>query len=722
MTQVPIEQALQVAIAHHQAGRLTEAESIYRQILSVRPDHAEALNLLGAIAGQRGRVDSAIELIRQAIAAAPDNPIYRFHLGTHLQSQGRLDEAITGYQRALSLRADYPEALINLGNVWRTKRQFDQAIACYQRALEFRPDYADACNNLGNAWKDKGRLDLAIASYQRAIALQPQFAQAYTNLGNAWYDLGQLDRAIDFHQRALAINSRMVETHVNLGNAWRDKNQLDKAIACHQKALALSPDCADAHHNLGVVLQEKGQIDQSIACYQRALAIKPDLVEAHSNLGNAWKDQGQLDHAIACFERALALDPQYVVACDNLLTTLQYHPRSDARSLFDANQNWSRQYAQPLQRFQQPHGNGRDPERRLRIGYVSADFCDNVCALYILPLLHHHDRGKFDVACYAQVAFPDSFTKRMRDCVPHWRSIMGLSDAQAASLVREDQIDILIDLKLHTAQNRLLVFAHKPAPIQVTWLGYPGTTGMDSIDYRLTDPCLDPPGLDDAFYSERSIRLPDTFWCYDPLSGEPDVNALPCQQNEFVTFGCLNNFCKINIDVLGLWGRVLSAVPGSRLLLLAPQGSARQPLLDRLAADGIDSSRIECVARQPRPEYLHTYHRIDIALDTFPYNGHTTSLDSFWMGVPVITLAGKTAVGRAGVSQLTNLGLTELIAHTPEQYVQKTVDLATDRPRLAGLRAELRHRMQTSPLMDAARFARSIENAYRTMWRTWCAS
>ena len=296
----------------------------------------------------------------------------------------------------------------------------------------------------------------------------------------------------------------------------------------------------------------------------------------------------------------------------------------------------------------------------------------------------------------------------------------GLTDEAAARLVRDDQIDILIDLKLHTSGNRLLVFAQKPAPVQVTWLGYPGTTGLDTIDYRITDPYLDPKGVDEDKNWERPIRLPETFWCYDPLTTEPAVNAPPCLETGFVTFGCLNSFNKVNEQVLQLWARVLNSVDRSRLIILCPEGNHRQPLLDLLQRDGIDPLRIELITRRPRPQYLELYHRIDVGLDTFPYNGHTTSLDSFWMGVPVLTLVGKTSVGRAGVSQLTNLGLPELIAHAPEQYVRIAADLAKDLPRLAELRRTLRPRMQASPLMDAPRFARNVEAAYRQMWRNWC--
>jgi predicted O-linked N-acetylglucosamine transferase (SPINDLY family) len=295
-----------------------------------------------------------------------------------------------------------------------------------------------------------------------------------------------------------------------------------------------------------------------------------------------------------------------------------------------------------------------------------------------------------------------------------------MTDEAVEQRIREDRVDVLVDLTLHMAQNRLLVFARKPAPVQVTFAGYPGTTGLSAIDYRLTDPYLDPPDFDDHCYAEESLRLADTFWCYDPPSGEPAVNPLPALEKGYVTFGCLNNFCKINPVVLKLWAQVLKAVERSQIMVLAAEGSHRRQTLDLLGREGIASDRVTFVARQSGRKYLELYHRIDMGLDTFPYNGHTTSLDSFWMGVPVVSLAGQTAVGRGGLSILSNLGLTELAAHDCERYIGIAVDLANNRPRLAELRATLRQRLQDSPLMDAPRFARNVEAAYRAMWQRWC--
>jgi predicted O-linked N-acetylglucosamine transferase (SPINDLY family) len=490
-------------------------------------------------------------------------------------------------------------------------------------------------------------------------------------------------------------------------------------VASYRRALQLKPDYAEAHNNLGIALRLQGALEEAVASYRRALQLKPDYAEAHSNLGNSLKDQGQLDEAVACYRRAIECG--LCAAHSNLVYALSFCPGCNAATIYDELGRWSQQHAEPLAKFIQTHANDRSPDRRLRVGYVSPDFYNHVQSFFTMPLLSSHDHQNFEIFCYADVARPDSITARLRGYADVWRNIAGLTDEQVAQLVRQDQIDILVDLTLHMERNHLLVFARKPAPVQVCWLAYPGSTGLSTIDYRLTDPYLDPPGLDDQWYSEESIRLPDCFWCYDPLTGQPGVNTLPALEKGYITFGSLNNFCKVNAPVLKLWAQVVKAVDRSRLVVLAREGAHRQHTLNRLEQEGITPDRVTFVGFHPRLEYLQLYHHIDIGLDMFPYNGHTTSLDAFWMGVPVVTITGQTAVGRAGLCLLKNLGLPEMIADNPEQFVRIAAELAADLPRLNTLRAALRNRLENSPLMDAPRFARSVEAAYRSMWQRWCA-
>jgi predicted O-linked N-acetylglucosamine transferase (SPINDLY family) len=439
-------------------------------------------------------------------------------------------------------------------------------------------------------------------------------------------------------------------------------------------------------------------------------------------LGVALLEQGQAHEAAECFRRAVALKPDFLVAHSNLLCTLLFCPGCDAATIFEEHRRFNQLHAEPLANLIRPHENDRTPDRRLRIGYVSPDFREHCQSYFTVPLFAAHDREMFEIFCYSDVAKPDHVTARVRSLADAWRSITGLSDQDVADLIRQDEIDTLVDLTMHMEDNRVLLFARKPAPVQVCWLAYPGTTGLTTMDYRLTDPYLDPPGLFDRFYSESSVRLPETFWCYDRPADELDVGPLPALRNGHITFGSLNTFYKMNDALLDLWASVLNAVKGSRIILLAPVGSARGRVLELFAGRGVAPERVTFVGRAPRAQYLEYYNQIDIGLDTIPYNGHTTSMDSFWMGVPVVTLVGQTVVGRAGICLLTNLGLPKLIAQTAEQYVQIAAELAADTRQLAELRAGLRDRMASSPLMDAPRFARGVESAFRDMWRKWCGS
>jgi predicted O-linked N-acetylglucosamine transferase (SPINDLY family) len=850
--------ALNVALQFHQAGHLGKAEQIYRQILAVQPNHADALHLLGLAASQQGRQDQAIRLIAQAIASDGRQAHYHinlgnafnvqgtldkaaacyrraleldphfaeahFNLGNCLKDQGKLVEAVACYCRALKLKPGYAKAHNNLGTALKSQGKLDEAVACYRRALELKPDWAEAHYNLATAWKDLGSLGEAISSFCKALGLKPDYAEAHYNLGNCLYGKGKLDEAVSCyrralelkpayamahnnlgaalneqgklveavacHRRALQLMPHFAEAHNNLGAALKKQGELDEAVACYRRALELKPDFAAAHQNLGLALDDRGKLDEAIACYRRALELKPDspdaycslgsafkaqgkldeavacycralelkpdyaeahsnlgnalndrdkldeavacyrralelkpdYAEAHNNLGNTLKDQGKLDEAVACYRRALELKPDYAEAYCNLLCIIQvFCSGYDPQAILEEHRRWNQLQAEPLARFIQPHANDRSPNRRLRIGYVSPYFRNHCQAFFMVPLLSCHDHRNHEIFCYADLACPDRISTRLRSYADSWRNITGRNDVQVADLVRQDQIDILVDLAMHMDRNRLLAFARRPAPVQVCWLAYPGTTGLGVMDYRFTDPHLDPPGFKDACYSEKSVRLPDSFWCYDPLTQEPAVNNLPALANAYITFGCLNNFCKVNVPTLKLWAKILRAIDSSRLILLTPEGTARQWVLDVLAAEGIDADRLIFVARQPRPQYLEVYRRIDIALDTLPANGHTTSLDSYWMGVPVVTLVGATIAGRAGLCQLRNLDLGELIASTADEFVSIVVDLAHDLPRLGKLRAGLRERMQNSPLMDAPRFARNVEAAYRMMWQRWCA-
>ena len=646
---------------------------------------ADEWSAIGIGHAQQGNSIEACAAFQRAAEIDPNSAPFHYNLGIARQNLGYLEEAATSYRRALELKPDHVNALTNLGTLLVAQMQLDEAVACCRRALELTPNDAEVHNNLGAALFEQGKAEEAAACYRRALALRPDYPEANNNLGVALHRQGKFDEAIACYRRTLERNLNDPMAHNFLGAALQAQRKLDEAIACYRQALALNPDYAAAHNNLGAALFEQGDVDAAIACGRRALELMPDDAGAHSSL----------------------------------IFMMYYHPHYDSQAIHDECRRWNQRHAEPLRRSIRPHLNSRDPDRKLRIGYVSPDFYDHVLSCFTIPLLANHDRRQFEIYCYANVKAPDAVTEQVRRFAAVWRDTVGLSDQRLAELIREDRIDILVELTMHAENNRLLVFARKPAPVQVAWLGINGTTGLSTIDYRLTDPYLDPPGPGDAVYSEKSLRLPDTFWCYRPLIDPPAVNPLPFDQNGYWTFGCLNNFVKVNDGTLELWAKVLRAVPGSRLLLLAPQGQARNRVSAKLKHEGIAEDRLEFCERTTRPGYFQLYSKIDFCLDTTPYNSHTTSLDAFTMGVPTVTLIGRTVVGREGWSQLRNLGLGELAATTAEQFVEIAISLANDPPRLRRLRETLRPRMIASPLMDADRFARNIEQAFREMWRAW---
>jgi predicted O-linked N-acetylglucosamine transferase (SPINDLY family) len=713
--------ALEQARGHFQAGRWQKAEELCQQLLQSNSNQVHVLHMLGVIAGQSGRYQLAADYLLKTVRLQPDFAAAHNDLGNALVLQGRRAEAIESFREAVRCKPDFPSAHSNLGNALREEGRFDQAVASLREAVRLAPDFIEARFNLAVALQAQSELDQAVATYRQVLCYKPSHVDAFCNLGMVLWRQGKFDEAFAQYQHALRLDPEHALTHNNLGAALQEQGRLSEAEASLRLALRAKPDYADASCNLGIVLWKQGNMDESVAHYQKALRIQPDHAEAHVNLGNVYKDEARLDEALESYRAALHIRPDAADIRSNLLLALNYHPDYDARAILEECARWNRTHAEPLKKLIQPHSNLPDPQRRLRIGYVSPDLREHVDSFFLIPLLSNHDHKQYEIACYANVPRPDAMTQRLQGYADIWRSTVGLSDQQVAELVRGDQIDILVDLELHAAKNRLLMFARKPAPVQVAWLGYPGTTGLSTMDYRLTDPYLDPPGLFDVFYSEESIRLPDTFWCYDPLNNEPPVNSLPALTTGTITFGCLNNFCKVNKGCLRLWAEVLRKVPQSRLLLRAPLGQARDWVKAALQKEGIAEKRIELVESVPRPKYLETYQRIDLGLDPVPCSGHTTSLDAFWMGVPTVTLLGKTAMGRAGFSQLCNLGLSELAAQTPEEYVELAARLARDPGRLQELRGSLRERMKQSPLMDGKRFAQHMEKAYRQMWHRWCA-
>jgi protein O-GlcNAc transferase len=665
MQSIPTDAMLENAMQLHSDGKVAEAEAIYRKMLQIDPDDADVLQLLSVISMQQGNPNEALKLVTRALELNPEAADYHCTLGTVLLSMRRQEEAI--------------------------------------------------------------------AEYRRSVALQPDYLEALWRLASALRQLGRLKEAEEPAARALAIKPDLPEQFYLMGNGARGRGDIEGAMKAYAEATGLRPGYYEAHNNLGECLYNQGKLEEAVQHIRRAVACRPTMPVALFNLGNMLKDLGATADATHYLRQAVSLKPTDPNMHSALAMTMHYS-ESDPQVILKELKRWDERHAQQVINYILPHDNAPQRERRLRVGYVSADFRNHILGINLLPLLKNHDKSQIDVYCYSSVSHPDAWTEKFKS-VGNWREIQGMKDDLAAEMIRRDGIDILVDVAGHTGGNRLTLFARKPAPVQITFGGYPGGTGLQTMDYRLTDPYLDPPStgstmltagssgqaaLTENDYVEKLVRLPDSFWCYDPETSTErnlEPNALPAKTNGFVTFGCLNNAGKITERTRELWASVLRALPNSRMILMTPFETTRKRLRESL---GVDAGRIDFVNVQPRPEYFRTYHRIDIYLDTLPYNGHNTPLDAMWMGVPPITRIGQTAVGRGVWSHLSNLKLTELAAESDGQFVDIALTLAGDLPRLEQFRSTLRRRLLESPLTDIRRFARNVETAYRNVWRDWC--
>jgi protein O-GlcNAc transferase len=685
-----LQQILDQARQLQQAGRTADAEALCRSILAKTPDEPNALNLLGIFARQNGRPAESVQFLTRAVAVAPDAaPLY-----------------------------------FNLGVAFADLKDWDRAIAAFRRAGDLSPSHPVAWSRLGGALAAQQRWSEAADACLTAAALAPRNAGAWDDAGALLRRAGKAQQSLDCHTKAVELSPNSPEYHGGRGLSLQVLGRLDDSAAAFRRAIELRPDYYEMLNNLGLVLCEMGKLDEAVACFEAILKLRPDDVIPQINLALALFNLGDWSRAAICYQRAAELTPGNATVASNYCYALQFQPEFDAAALLREHRLWNQRHAEPLSASVRPHENDRSPDRRLRVGYISPNFREHSQAPFILPLLRGHDHETFEVFCYSDTVKTDAVTAKMQRCADIWRNVVGITDEQLAEMVRSDRIDILVDLSMHMAGGRLLVFARKPAPVQVTWLAYPCTTGVAAIDYRLTDDFVDPPGTD-QWYTEKSVRLPNTFACFDPEALQapwPNLVAPPAEQNGHITFGSLNNFCKMNEPLLKLWSSVLTSIPNSRLRLLAPAGSARVRTLETFAKFGVTPPQIEFVNGQARAGYLKELNRIDICLDTLPYNGHTTSLDAMWMGVPVITRLGHTAAGRVGWSLASNLKLTELAAQSDEEFVKIAATLAGDLPRLAELRRTLRQRLLDSPITDGRAFAGNVQAAYRRMWREWCGA
>ncbi|OGI43131.1 MAG: hypothetical protein A2150_01965 [Candidatus Muproteobacteria bacterium RBG_16_64_11] len=625
------------------------------------------------------------------------------------------------YRATLALRPEHAEAHNNLGLALYRHGEHARAVEHYRTALAVKPDYPDAQLNLALALRALGRLEEAESRLVEVLGAHPGDVEAHINLGLIKAGQGRWDEALACAREARRLGPSSFENWQTLGTICADAGRRREAIECYREALRIDSRAPGLWNDLAVLHAARMEIGQGLECAREARRCDPHYAPAHHALADLHRRRGELDEAIVCHQAANRLDPENPAFSNGLLSCLNYHPAWTPQAIYEEHRRWGETHGRTRAGLP-PAPNNREPERRLKVGYVSADFRQHSVAFFIEPVLAQHDRTRFEIYCYAQVAAPDAVTERLKQLAAHWRSIVGLGDREAAELIRADEIDILVDLGGHTAGNRLGVFARRPAPVQATYIGYPNTTGLPAMDYRIANPLTAPPEID-RYYTETVVRLPYPH-CIRLPTDCPPVNAPPSLDSGRVTFGCFNNLAKLTPPVIALWSEILCAVPGSRLLLKSQPFSdpgTRALFLDRFAAHGIGPERLVLHGADSFRDYLSSFNVIDIALDPFPYNGGTTTYHTLWMGVPVVALEGQNYVSRMGHAVLATLGLEDLAAKTPADYVAIAAGLAADPGRLQTLRASLRERMAASPLMDEKRYTAGLEKLYRDIWRDWCA-
>lgn len=675
-------------------GELVAAERLYRRILALDPDQLEALHALGGLAAQTGRGADAVDLLERAIAVDGRVAALHYTLSEVLEVEGRP-----------------AEALLNRGNGLRAEGRLAEASDCYWRALALDAGLAGGYANLGLLLLARGDSAAAVAALRQALTLRPGYALAESGLGAALVAQTHPGDAIEHFERAFTLDPRCAEAASGLGDAYHSLGDWDEAAPWYARALGVRADLPEAHFGLARLERDRGRLVAAADGFARAALLRPLWTEALVALGAARLALGRAAEAVEAYRRALETSPDSAAARSGLLLALQYDESATSADLA-AEQGavesaWAAGLADP-----RPHQNGRDSERRLRIGYVSPDLRRGGLAAVLEPVLANHDRRQVEIVLYAEVSRPDLMTSRLKALADHWRDTVGLDDAAMAERVRADGVDILVDLAGHRPGNRLPVFARRAAPVQVGWLGYPDATGLSAIDWRFTDGVVERENV----AADRLMRLPRGLCCWSP---PPDAPPVAPMRSGPVTFGALVGLPRLSPGVVAAWSELLRRVPESRLVI------ATRALADAAVADavrarfGAVAGRVEVVGLRSDSR-LETARGIDVALDTFPINDPAAIREALWMGVPVVTVRGDRPGGRIGASLLTRIGLEPLIAEDVHGYVAIAAALAGDHNGRANARETLRARVAASPLLDAPGFVRTLESAYRTIWRRWC--
>lgn len=714
-----IQEAMAAAVAHHQAGRLGEAAALYHAVLDALPGHADAAHLLGVVHLQSGQPDRAVTLIRGAIQHNHRVADYHDNLGTALKALGKLEDAVAAHRQAVRLRPDFAQALYNLGNALEALGRLEEAATAFRQAAARRPGYARARFNLGNVLSALGRRVEADDAYRAALADDPTFVEAHANRGALLLALDRPREAAADLARALALRPDHAPALSNLAAARLALGDRDGAELAARHAVASRPDLADCLLRLGEVRQRADRLGAAADAYGAALAWNPALAEAHANLALVRQGQGLLDAAETGNRRALALDPTLADVRSNLAYLLLFRPGVTAAAVLEAHRDWDRVHGAPHRgRWVKP-GKAGARKGPLTVAILSGDFRRHPAGLFAVRTVEALPGRDIRLLLYANQTESDDVTDRFRKAAAQWIPVAGLTDAEVASRIRHDRPDILIDLAGHNARGRPGVFARKPAPVQVAWSGYMATTGLAAMDALVADRHHVPDGME-RFYCERVLRMPDAFIAYDPPGGEDELPLTPppSLSGKPVTFGSFNILTKLNDGLLAAWAAILERVPDSRLLMKTKALSCPDTAAlwrGRLAAAGIDPDRVTMVGATSSLDHMRWCASVDVALDPFPFSGSTTTLETLWMGVPVVTLPGETFSSRHSLAFLTVAGVEGCIAADPADYVDRAVAWAADPQRLADLRRTLRTRMAAGPLCDGGKLAAALAAELRAL-------
>ena len=700
-----------------QRGVLDQAEERLRRLLETEAGDVEGWVLLGRVLAEKGERGGALNAFEKALRLRKDDTEALSHYAVALQKFDRGKDAMSQIRKAVSINPDSVELQTRLGLILEENARHLDALAAYGKASRLNP-------GVGFVWFRQGRLlnrlkryAEAIPALEKAVSLPAAVGEFHQELGVAFHMTKRFQQALAQYDKALELGQNSAALHCNRGVILKDLRKGGAAIMAFHAAVKMDPSNVSYLSNLGAAALEVGLNSEALDCFEEAVRQNPKLPTARNNIGNLLKDRARGMDALPHYRKAMELAPEDRDAPSNYLLCHMYLSEMDPKTVFEEHRKWGVNTAKrfPASFKFKPRERGA----KLRVGFVSADLCHHPVAHFIEPIFRHYDKSRFEFFAYGDQRKSDSFSERLSKMVDHWSETCSLDDKTLAKQIHGDRVDILFELAGHTAYNRLGLFSLKPAPVQVSYLGYPGSTGLPTIDFRITDVHADPPGMTEKYHMEKLVRLPHCAWCYEPDGDAPDVAPPPLERNGFVTFGCFNNMAKLNPALFETWAEILNRVPGSHLRLKARtlvDIGVCEELKGYFTKLGIEPERLDFFGHtQKIQQHLEHYNEVDVALDSFPYHGTTTTCEAMWMGMPVVSRVGATHVSRVGVSLLNTVGLQEFLCDSREDYISKAVGLAGSSARLAELRTTMRDRMRGSLLMDGEKFAKDFAAALEEM-------